>query len=79
MKTPTIKDLYPHLSNEQLEIVEDQLEQYLSLVLRIHDRIVDEKGYDGLARMIEDVKANKLSTEQEVVHTQAPGSAVLSF
>ena len=46
MKTPTItiKDLYPNLSDAELEIVEDQLEQYLALALRIYERVVTEKG-----------------------------------
>jgi hypothetical protein len=35
---PTIKDLYPHLTQEQLAEAEDNLERYLTLVLRIFER-----------------------------------------
>lgn len=35
---PAIRNLYPHLSDEQLAQVEDNLERYLALVLRIFER-----------------------------------------
>ena len=35
----TIRDLYPHLNEEQLEEAEENLERYLELVLRIYERI----------------------------------------
>ena len=48
MKTPpTVRDLYPHLTDEELEIVEDQLERYLALVLRIFKRM-EKEGKDQL-------------------------------
>ena len=37
--TITIRDLYPHLNNEQLKEGEEDLERYLELALRIYDRI----------------------------------------
>jgi hypothetical protein len=58
MKTITIRDLYPHLSDEDLEIAEDELERYLALVMRIYNRIIEENGYDGMVRIIEEAKAN---------------------
>jgi hypothetical protein len=36
---PTIRDLYPDLSDEQLAEVEDTWERYLALVLRIFERL----------------------------------------
>jgi hypothetical protein len=36
---PTIRDLYPGLNEEQLAQVEDSLERYLTLVLRIFERL----------------------------------------
>jgi hypothetical protein len=36
---PTIRDLYPHLNEEQLAEVEDTWERYLALVLRIFERL----------------------------------------
>jgi hypothetical protein len=36
---PTLRDLYPHLNDEQLAEVEDTWERYLALVLRIFERL----------------------------------------
>jgi hypothetical protein len=38
-KLPSIGTLYPHFTEAQLSEVEDRLEQYLSLVMRIHERV----------------------------------------
>ncbi len=35
----SIRDLYPHLDDEQLKEAEENLERYLELTLRIYDRI----------------------------------------
>lgn len=43
MKTPTIKDLYPHLNDEELKIAEENLDRYLALVLRIFERLNPEE------------------------------------
>jgi hypothetical protein len=39
---PTIRDLYPGLSDDQLAEVEYTLERYLALVLRIFERVESE-------------------------------------
>ena len=39
---PTLRDLYPHLNDEQLAEVEDTFERYLSLAQRIFDRVQAE-------------------------------------
>lgn len=39
---PTLRDLYPHLNEEQLAEVEDTWERYLALVLRIFERLESE-------------------------------------
>jgi len=36
---PTIRDLYPHFTDEQLAEAEDAFDQYLAIVLRIFDRL----------------------------------------
>jgi hypothetical protein len=36
---PTIKDLYPHFTDDQLAEAEDAHDRYLTLVLRIFDRL----------------------------------------
>ena len=35
---PTIRDLYPHYTEDELAEAEDNLERYLTLVLRIFER-----------------------------------------
>ena len=59
MKTVTIRDLYPNLNDEQLAEVEDTWDRYLALVIRIYNRIIEEKGHDEMARIIAATKANK--------------------
>lgn len=39
---PTLRDLYPDLNDEQLAEVEDSLERYLALVMRIFNRLESE-------------------------------------
>jgi hypothetical protein len=39
---PTLRDLYPDLNAEQLAEVEDSLERYLALVMRIFNRLESE-------------------------------------
>lgn len=39
----TIRDLYPHYTDEELAEAEDNLERYLTLVLRIFERRELEK------------------------------------
>lgn len=41
----TLRDLYPHLTNEQLEEAEGNLERYLGVMMRIAERLRSE-GYD---------------------------------
>ena len=42
--TVTIRDLYPHLSEKELEEAEDNLDRYLALALRIFERIELERN-----------------------------------
>ena len=35
---PTIRDLYPNYTDEELAEAEDNIERYLALVLRIYER-----------------------------------------
>ena len=42
----TLRALYPHLTDEQLKEVDENLEQYLELLLRIYQRItMDAEAY----------------------------------
>lgn len=39
---PTIRDLYPHLTDAELAQAEDNLERYIAVVLRIFERLERE-------------------------------------
>lgn len=54
-----LKDLYPHLTEEQLKETEETIEQYLELVLRIYERIKnDPKEQERLLRLLTEAKRN---------------------
>ena len=38
-QAPSLKDLYPHLTPEELEIAEENLERYLAVMVRIAERL----------------------------------------
>ena len=42
--TSTLRDLYPELSQQELVTAQDNLERYISLVLRIFERIEATAG-----------------------------------
>jgi hypothetical protein len=55
---PTIRDLYPDFTPEQLAVAEDNLEQYLTLVLRIYERIQSEpESYARFRALTEKIRA----------------------
>lgn len=41
---PTVRDLYPHLSGKDFAEAQDNLERYLSLMLRVFERLDNEMG-----------------------------------
>ena len=41
--TPTLRDLYPDLTDEELEEAEENLQGYLDVVLRIYERLEAER------------------------------------
>jgi hypothetical protein len=56
--TPTLRDLYPHFTEQQLAEAEDNLEQYLTLVLRIYERIqADPESYARFRALTEKIRA----------------------
>ena len=49
----SIKDLYPNLSEEELRTAEENLDQYLEVVLRIYERILsDPEAYSKMERLL---------------------------
>lgn len=57
-KAPTIRDLYPDLTESELTIAGDNLEQYLLLMLRIFERIQsDPKSYAQFRALTEQIRA----------------------
>ena len=58
---PTIRDLYPDFTDEQLAEAEDNLEQYLLLMLRIYERIQgDPESYARFRALTEKIHAVSL-------------------
>jgi hypothetical protein len=47
-KEITVRDLYPRLSEEELQCAEEKLEQYLALELRVFERLLRDP--DAYAR-----------------------------
>ena len=73
-KQPQIRALYPGLNDEQLREAENNLEQYLLLVLRIYERVsLDPEAYARLCALTceADAVSCKASNEQ-VPHTFNP-------
>ena len=59
---PTIRDLYPHFTDEQLAEAEDAHDRYLAIVLRIFERMELEAcqltaGTDAIPCPLSDSKA----------------------
>jgi hypothetical protein len=48
VSAPTIHDLYPNLNEQQLEEVEETFEQYLTLMLRVFERVEAEATIGGV-------------------------------
>ena len=56
--TPTIRDLYPNFTEQELAEAEDNLERYLALVLRIYERIqADPESYAHFRALTEKIRA----------------------
>jgi len=47
---PTIRDLYPHFTDEQLAEAENAHEQYLEIVQRIFERLESEGVIDAILK-----------------------------
>lgn len=62
---PTIRDLYPNLSVEELALAEDNLEQYLLLMLRIYERVkADPESYARFRALTETIHAVSLNSSR---------------
>lgn len=57
----SLRELYPDLSEQELEEAEENLERYIELVLRIHERIrLDPKAYAEFKALTASDKGIKL-------------------
>ena len=62
---PTIRDLYPCLTDEQLKEAEENLERYLELALRIYDRICsDPEAYAQFRALTASGRAATMDVER---------------
>jgi hypothetical protein len=62
---PTIRDLYPHFTDEQLAEAEDAHDRYLAIVLRIFERLELE------AAQVDQLTPNTGALPCEVLESQA--------
>lgn len=63
--TPTIRDLYPNLTDQELVIAEENIGQYLSLALRIYERILAEpESYARFRALTEKIRAVSYRTSR---------------
>jgi hypothetical protein len=44
MEEPSIRELYPNLTEEELVAAEEIIDQYLAVVLRIYERLKSENA-----------------------------------
>lgn len=61
---PSVRDLYPHLSEEELHEAEENLDRYLELILRIYERIErDPETYERLQAALRGEKKPNIDEE----------------
>ena len=59
-KSPTIRELYPDFTEDQLPEAAANLEQYLDLILRIYERIeADPEALADLRRITRELRQHK--------------------
>lgn len=59
-KPINVRDLYPDLTEEELQEAEENLEAYLEVVLRIYERIAnDPAAYAELQKLLAEENRNK--------------------
>lgn len=62
---PTLHDLYPNLSEEELRIVEEAYDRYVEFTLRLYERISDDaEAYAQFKALTASVKAPTMYTER---------------
>jgi len=67
---PTIRDLYPNLSDHELAEAEENIERYLALVLRIYERIqTDPENYLRFCALTENFHAVSCKTSNPLSAT----------
>lgn len=60
---PTLKELYPELSNDELKEAEENLRRYVAVVLRIHDRL-ERKQSNGRKNLTRENNDDAMTTER---------------
>ncbi len=64
-KPPTLRELYPHLTDEQLKEAEETLDQYVAFCLRVYERIkADPQAYAQLQALTAARRADTMKSER---------------
>lgn len=67
---PTVAGLYPHLTTEQAQEADANLERYLELALRIYERICgDPEAYAQFRNLTESNRAPRMGPESGPPHS----------
>jgi len=71
---PTIRDLYPGLSDDQLAEAEDNLTRYTAALLRIHERLPERRLHSPHARNLTSVASGVAMEAERSNHQSIPSS-----
>jgi hypothetical protein len=65
---PTIRDLYPSLSDEQLKEAEENLKLYLEACLRVYERVcADPKEYERFKALTEAARLSRIKPKGRII------------
>lgn len=66
-QVPSLRDLYPHLSEEQLKEAGENLNRYLEVALRIYERICgDPESYAQFKALTVQERTARINTERSI-------------
>lgn len=62
--TPTIRDLYPHFTDEQLTEAEDTFDQYIAMLLRVFDSLQESGQLTAILKELRCPTPNSTASNQ---------------
>lgn len=68
-RPPTIRELYPHFTEEQLAEAEQNLKRYAEIVLRICDSL-DAQTNEGIGPLTAPTPDSKMESQRSIPHSE---------